>query len=336
MNKSPEREGTAHKSPGAAARDMRRLTLLLSCLPRHPAALVQSPRLLEPRRRRVLANPCARLSMAAGDGTGPFGTVFELPMKDGLCLALQLPEMSDQEPTLPISELHPLERDRLAHMKPARKISFTGGRVALRRALENFCSRETVACPVLPDELGAPTLPEGAMGSISHTHGLVAAAVSVPPDLLESLGSTSTSAGGDHSPLPLRAIGVDIEAVDRFLSPRAAIRCLHEVERRTLADPPTGLDSSVELLLRVSIKEALYKALHPLVRRTIRWHSVQVAPAKDGSCEVDFAELEKQVGARLAVSASWSVRDGYFVTLANASILGAAGGNGSEAAPTAV
>ena len=320
---------------------MRRLTLLLSCLPRHPAALVPSPRLLEPRRRRVTANPSSRLAMAACDGAGPFGTVFELPMKHGLCLALQLPEISDQEPTLPISELHPLERDRLAHMKPARRISFTGGRVALRRALENFCSGEAVACPVLPDELGAPTLPEGALGSISHTHGLVAAAVSVPPDLLESLGSASTStwAGGAHAPLPpLRAIGVDIEAVDRVLSPRAAIRCLHEVERRSLADPPTGLDSSVELLLRVSIKEALYKAIHPLVRRTIRWHSVQIAPARDGSCEVDSADLEHQIGARLAVSASWSVRDGYFVTLANASFLGAAGGNGSgtEAVPTAV
>jgi 4'-phosphopantetheinyl transferase EntD len=73
-----------------------------------------------------------------------------------------------------------------------------------------------------------------------------------------------------------------------------------------------------DLLLRVSIKEALYKALHPLVRRPIRWHSVTVQPMPDGTCTVDVGKLEKQVGMRMAAEASWRLHEGYVISTAAA------------------
>ena len=274
------------------------------------------------------------------DTLKPFTTLFELPIpEDGLCVALRLPVTADENlspassppgssdapPPVPVDELHELEMERMAGMKPARKLSFAGGRVALRRALTALCVDGAVGCPVLPDGVGAPTLPDGTLGSISHTHGLAAAIVCVEPDaeLSSTGGITEVAAlqtGG--SPQRSRAVGIDIESVDRVLTPRLASRCLHESERLTLSKAPSGLDEQMELLLRVSIKEALYKALHPLLRPvTIRWHSVQVLPKRDGSCEVVATDLEEQVGRRMQVAASWRIREGFFVATASAHAL---------------
>jgi len=242
------------------------LPLLLSCLPRH-SGLAAS---LELRRRRAFHQ---KFRVAA---SAPFTTAFQLPVEDGLCIALRLPAEAEDEVALPLDELHTLERERLEGMRPARRISFAGGRAAMRRALNAVCNDAKLGCPVLPDEVGAPVLPPGTLGSISHTHGLACAVVCVAPDELEELAS-ATSRARDQA--VCRAVGVDVERVGRVLSPRVATRCLHADERSTLDAPPSGLAAPAELLLRVSLKEALYKALHPLVRQTIRWHSVQVRSA---------------------------------------------------------
>lgn len=291
---------------------MHRLAILLSCLPRQPVSGLRHHRVLDPRSRRR----CSSLSLDGG--ARPFATTFELPVEDGLCVALQLPLSDDESASIPLEELHELERQRLESMKPARQLSFAGGRVAMRRALSTLCTESMLGCPVLPDELGAPTLPEGMLGSISHTHGLVAAVVSMPPDYAQYLASPMSSTG--PSP-PRRAVGIDVESAARKLSPRAAQRCLADEERATLARAPSGIgDSDGELLLRVSIKEALYKALHPLVRGTIRWHSVQVQPQADGACDVNLDGLVALRGSPMHAEASWCVRDGYVVALARASM----------------
>ena len=300
---------------------MRRLALLLSCLPRQHAGF--TARVYEPRpRRRLGASPIC--SSVPNFSSGPFATAFELPVADGLCIGLRLPSSDDADGdvALPLSELHDLEVDRLATMKLARKITFAGGRVAMRRALSTLCADGAVGCPVLPDEVGAPTLPPGTLGSISHTHGLVAAIVCVDSEGIEYAATPPRE--GVAAP-PLRAVGVDVESATRVVSPRAAMRCLHADERATLDAAPSGLASAAgELLLRVSLKEALYKALHPLLRETIRWHSVQVHPAPAGACTVLTDELERQIGARLEAEASWQLCDGYLVTMARAALVGGA------------
>ena len=52
-----------------------------------------------------------------------------------------------------------------------------------------------------------------------------------------------------------------------------------------------------------------------------RWHSVQVYPHEDGACDVVCDELERDLGARLDVSASWRVCEGFYVSTASATLL---------------
>ncbi len=78
------------------------------------------------------------------------------------------------------------------------------------------------------------------------------------------------------------------------------------------------MSEHTELTLRFSLKEALYKALHPLVLRPIRWHSVVAHPAADGSCTLDWSELERQAGITMHVEARWREHAGYFITTARA------------------
>ena len=82
-----------------------------------------------------------------------------------------------------------------------------------------------------------------------------------------------------------------------------------------------GLPAPAELLLRFSLKEALYKALHPLVRSPIRWHAVRVRPRRGGGCDVELGALEEEAGARIAAHAAWSREDEHFVTTARALLL---------------
>ena len=148
------------------------------------------------------------------------------------------------------------------------------------------------------------------------------------------------------SPSPLRApsaaafpprvaVGVDVERADREVALRIATRVLASEERHSLGSG-AGLAPAADLLLRVSLKEALYKALHPLLRTSIRWHSVQVRPERDGACEVQLSDLERQTGTHLHAAASWRVRDGYFVTTASAALLAVRGVDGAAAAELAV
>jgi len=297
------------------------LALTLSCLPRQRVIGWSSLRVLEPRFRRRSASQLL-------DDARPFSTAFEVPAEHGSCIGLHLPSPGGEDVALPLNEMHELEREQLESMNLARQISFAGGRVAIRRALSMLCNDSILGCPVLPDERGAPMLPEGMLSSISHTHGLVAAMVCKPPDIAQQVASPAPTS----TPPPRRAVGIDVESATRVLSPRVAQRCLAEDERATLPDAPSGIGggSSGELLLRVSIKEALYKALHPLVRSTIRWHSVQVQPKADGGCDVNLDDLVAQFGSPIRAEASWCVRDGYVVAFARAST--PAGDDGGVAA----
>ena len=168
------------------------------------------------------------------------------------------------------------------------------------------------SAPVLRSSSGAPNLiPDGVIGSISHTRGMATAIACRPPPDDAATGAPCTS-----------AVGVDVENASRELSLRVAKRVLHEAERRTLGNSPSPAvpTPAADLLLRCSLKEALYKALHPLVRRTIKWHTVQVQPQPDGTCELVLDALEEDVGFGIGATARWHLKDGFYVTTAAASL----------------
>lgn len=178
-----------------------------------------------------------------------------------------------------LGALLPEEQARAAALSPLRQRDWVAGRLALRAALD----RAGLACaePVLADDRGAPVLPAGVDGSVSHKRGL-AVALAAPR--------------GDAR------VGVDVELL---AAPRLDIapRILTDVERRAIADlDPIARGRAVTL--RFSIKEAVYKAVDPFVRRYVGFREVAVWPSDDGTARVDVvpgADLP------LAIDASWVV-----------------------------
>ena len=310
-----------HHSGPARIQQMQRSLLMLAALHNRASAVANPPRAIRERRFGVHAG-------------APFTVAFQSTMAHGSCVAVRLPplphplstlsddEALEIETLLDRADLHPAEADHMRRMQLHQRVLFAGGRVALRRALERgtlaessqesplrgSAHRDAALEPVLPGAFGAPQLPCGWLGSISHTHGLAAA-------IAHSCSPTPTEGGGGAS--GASAIGIDVEVKARAVSPRLARRCLAPDERASLGRHG-GLDERADALLRFSLKEALYKAIHPLLPTSIPWHSVTVWPAADGSCRVDPSALEALVAARLEADAQWQVQDGFFISTASA------------------
>jgi 4'-phosphopantetheinyl transferase EntD len=207
------------------------------------------------------------VALAEGWSQPAFSTVFSESLSHGHCVLVQLPqkEQVGEDYRLP-GEVRPdLHARELAHMrdyKPARSVFFAGGRLALRRAL--WAMEAPGLEPMLPGKNGAPVIPGQFVGSISHTHGLAAALVSRRPP-------------GEEGEDEHMAVGIDVERTSRPTSLRLARKILAAEEERQLG-LHLGLDEQQDLTLRFSLKEALYKAIHPLLEQPIAWHSVLVRP----------------------------------------------------------
>ncbi|HEY5950702.1 MAG TPA: 4'-phosphopantetheinyl transferase superfamily protein [Kofleriaceae bacterium] len=190
----------------------------------------------------------------------------------GRCLIVELGEGDD-------GPLVGDERAIAAALPALRRREFIAGRTALRSLLG-----EPVA--IVPDDRGAPVLPAGWVGSISHK-GERAAALVAP--------------AGDGF------VGLDIELA---APPRLPI------EKRILT--PREQDQIVEgrdVTLRFAIKEAIYKAVDPMVRRYVGFTEVELDVAADGTCAVHIVD-----GSRLpvVVEAWWRERDGLWLATARA------------------
>ncbi len=209
-------------------------------------------------------------------------------------------------------EMAPADRRAGAAMRsPRRRAEFEAGRVALRRAVSRAGHRAVdLTYAIGKSEHGAPVLspdPGYALPcSISHTQNLAVA-----------LALEGESAGEC-------AVGVDVEPVRRPTALAIAKRVLSPRERGALGAVLAQEDASVELTLRFCIKEALYKALHPLVGAHIPWHSVVAEPRADGSCSVELEAGTPAAMHRLHVETAWErirvVGDDYFLAVASAAM----------------
>jgi 4'-phosphopantetheinyl transferase EntD len=173
-------------------------------------------------------------------------------------VGLALPDDGARE-----EDLAGLHADEAAHargLSPFRRLTWVGGRLALRAALRDLETGGAAAPPgpILPTARGAPALGPGFVGSVSHK-GTVAVA----------LAARATSAGAGAT------LGVDVE-IDR--PPRADIarRVLTADERRRAEalDPDAR---ARELLVFFSAKEAIYKALDPWVGRHVSFQEVAIS-----------------------------------------------------------
>jgi len=170
--------------------------------------------------------------------------------------------------------------DELAHattLTEIRQREFAIGRTALRRALG-----EDVA--IFPDDRGAPQLPAGWVGSISHK---------------------GSRAAGIVAPANTGFVGIDLELATASKLP---------IERRILTPREQEAVRGREVTLFFAIKEAIYKAIDPIVRRYVGFTEVEL------TLEGDRAQVIVLDPSRLPVDveAWWQERDGYWLATARA------------------
>ena len=155
---------------------------------------------------------------------------------------------------------------------------FVGGRVALRRALKAISRGDSPS--ILKDAHGAPVLPGDVTGSISHKDDL---AVGV---------AIADSSGG---------IGVDIERCHNKAAFTLLRRIITPREQANLGSLP-GISVEEEVLLRFSFKEAVYKAMHPFLERSVDFSEVEIEPLTDGTAKINFL---LKTGEEFRYRASW-------------------------------
>ena len=190
----------------------------------------------------------------------PFGTAFTDALSFGVLTAVHLPDSKDPVPQGILDQLPPQERDHAITLGGYRQVDFVGGRLALHRAIRSMGRK---AGAVLAGPRGEPILPDGVAASISHKRTLAVA----------------LAARAGHG-----SLGVDLEDQG---PPRMIVapKVLTPEELRAVNDLPDER-RWMGVLLRFSIKEAIYKAVYPYVRRYVDFSEAHVTPDPDGQAEV--------------------------------------------------
>jgi len=194
----------------------------------------------------------------------------QLALAHGACVIVELADRDAALAALPAAE-----RARAAALAERRRAEYVAGRTALHLALPT-------AEPILSDDRGAPILPAGWVGSVSHKAAWAAALV---------------------APVGAGQLGVDIELA---APPRGDIarRILTEGEQAQLPDRGRAVT------LRFAIKEAIYKALDPYVRRYVGFTEVELALAGD--------EVAVTTSLPFAIEATWREHAGHWLATARA------------------
>ncbi|KAL7571748.1 hypothetical protein ACA910_002843 [Epithemia clementina (nom. ined.)] len=253
-------------------------------------------------------------------------TIFDLILPEGRCIGVQLfdEENVAKNDMLTLSALsqddhwirkllHRDEVDFAIQMRSeSSRLTFLLGRLALRRSLDAYQQQEpttdgsseqfnTHNCVLLKDTNGRPTMPPGFLGSISHKGNVAVALV-----------SSSVISTVDQS--PLRAIGVDLERCNPTKS-NVGKRILTQNEQLMLGKV-ANLDRDEEVMLRFSVKEALYKAMNPLICQYVGFREVEAQPNEDGTFDV-FLNLNTGCHERFKlVQAHWKRYGDFFLTSA--------------------
>lgn len=211
--------------------------------------------------------------------------LFDIETPHGLVLGVALPSAHDAARVdALVDTLHAGERGPLQRFAVRRKITYAGGRYVMRELLRRMALGDA---PILTDDRGAPMLPPVVRGSISHKDEVAAALV------------TSDTSGN---------VGVDVEGVPGP-SDDLAERILTGRELAYVSQLPDA-ERALELSLRFSAKEAIYKALDPYVRRYVAHDEVEVHPRPDGSAEV-WSEV---FPAGQTVAVTWRRHGDFVVT----------------------
>lgn len=223
-------------------------------------------------------------------------STFALSCPHGELVGVRLADGAIDHP-----DLHPEEAERAAGLRGARRMGFVAGRIAAARALAAVGAPRAA---IGSDARGAPVVPPGFVGSISHKNEL----------------GVALAARADGA-----RIGVDVEAL-KELRDGVARLVLTEAERARLEGLDEGERARI-VLASFSIKESIYKAIDPFVQRYVGYHEAIVELPARASMEAGFARASVSLalakGESIArIEAYVTIRDGFFLSTARASTTG--------------
>jgi len=192
-------------------------------------------------------------------------------------------------------DLHVEEHALVASMPALRQATFVAGRQALRAAVRAVAPGQADA-PLLRTRRGAPQMPEGIAGSISHKR-------------TRAIAIAAPRSGG------LLGIDLELRPVEADASrPSIADRILTSAERAALE----GLDALAHreaTLVRFALKEAVYKAIDPYVERYVRFTEVELDVRHDGTAIVRLL-LPELSEDEVVVESRWRVDDRWIIAVA--------------------
>ncbi len=195
--------------------------------------------------------------------------------------AVAIVELTDEHVAAALAALPEAEQAHAQTLSGSRRRELVAGRAALHTTLHELAP-DLADAPILADDRGAPVLPAGWFGSVSHK-GTRAAALVAP--------------AGDAR------VGVDLELAR---PPRQDIARWILTPREQDALTDRGLGAT----LRFSIKEAIYKAVDPFVRRYVAFTEV----------ELDVVDGIAHVTSKLpfAIETTWREHAGFWLATARA------------------
>lgn len=207
-----------------------------------------------------------------------YGRAFAMELAHGHCVGVDIPDLRaaqimtqgrdapparsplDVEWPIPVRGLSPDERAHAKGLRGYRRPDYIAGRLALRAALAELgIAADTIGAT----RRGAPDVPAGAVGSISHKRPFAIA--------------LAAHANG-------WTLGVDLER-QQPTKTDISRRVLTDAELAELAALGFGdfgdRAFQLEVVRRFSIKEAIYKAIDPFVERYVGFREVTLHPPSD-------------------------------------------------------
>ncbi|MBD0693600.1 4'-phosphopantetheinyl transferase [Streptomyces sp. CBMA123] len=192
----------------------------------------------------------------------------------------------------PEARLEPAEEAAVARAVDKRRREFTTVRHCARTALARL---GVPYRPLVPGLRGAPSWPDGVVGSLTHCEGFRAAAV------------TRTGA--------LASLGIDAEPA--LPLPEGVLESVAlPVEQQRLAGLAAGRPDTPWDRILFSAKESVYKAWFPLTELWLDFHEAELDLSPDGTFTARLLVPGPVVaGRRLdGFDGRWAVRDGLLAT----------------------
>ena len=191
----------------------------------------------------------------------PFHLAFYHATAHGLIAAVNIPDAPDPAPEEVLETLPTEESDYARTLKGYRQVQFVGGRIAAREAAKQL---RIDLPPMLSDARGAPICPPEICVSVSHKKTLALAMVCLKGDF---------------------TLGVDLESYgpQRMGIAKKVLTPEEQTENQRIEDKDRQW---IDVLMRFSIKECIYKAVDPFVRRYVGFDEAQVRPGLDGTAQV--------------------------------------------------